>query len=124
MANRLRAGGSAFFGERGRPAAMSETKSISEEVVQEQGKRPARATRFITEEDKKADPEKVVETTSIGDGSDGSEGESEEEELEVNEEEGRTCVGQVGLGSAKRGRKPTRLRSSWKAFSGRRSRGA
>ena len=43
---------------------------------------------------------KEVETSCVGDGSDGSERDTEEEELDVSEEEGRKWVGQAGLRGA------------------------
>ena len=66
VATRLRTGGSAFFGERELEEELLEClrqRQFPEEVVQEQGKRLAKATRFITEENKKkaADMEKEME---------------------------------------------------------------
>ena len=98
VATRLRAGGSAFFGERELEEDFMEClrqRQFPEELVQEQGKRLVKATRFITEENKKAaDTEKG--NGNISEGSEGSEVENEEEELEVSGEEGRTHVGQSG----------------------------
>ena len=67
VATRLRAGGSAFFGERELGEDLLRQRQFPEEVVQEQGKRLARARRLITEENKKkaADTEKEMETENI-----------------------------------------------------------
>ena len=75
-------------------------RNFPKEVVEEQGKRFARATRFITEENKKkSNKVNEVEKASVSGGSDGSAGDSDEGELELSEEDGRRWAGKAKLES-------------------------
>ena len=97
VAKLIRQGGGAQFGETELEEDLLENlrqKNFSEDVIVEQGKRFARATSFIIEENKKMEieaKEMVTENADEVSGDDGSD--SEEEELEVSEEDGRLWKG-------------------------------
>ena len=97
VAKLIRQGGGAQFGETELEEDLLENlrqKNFSEDVIVEQGKRFARATSSIIEENKKMEIEAKEIETENADGVSGDDGsDSEEEELEVSEEDGRLWKG-------------------------------
>ena len=101
VAKMLRESEGAQFGETELEEELLEVlrrRNFPKETIEEQGRRFARATRFVREENKKKENEvNKMETESVGDGSEASAEASEEAELEVSEEDGRRWAGQAEL---------------------------